>query len=73
MSEEKKKRTVEEIRNEYGSLCAKVGHAEYQIYVLNKDLDMMKRTLEDLNFEAAAANAEAQKLAESKPSEATNG
>lgn len=56
MSEEtKKKRTVEELQQEYANLCARAGHLQYQVYTLSKDLEIVNQTMRDLNFEAAAA------------------
>ncbi len=55
MSEEKKSRTVEEIRQEYSGLCAKAGHIQYQVAVMNEDLNTLNNQLKDLNFEAAKA------------------
>lgn len=69
MSDQTKRRSVDEIRNEYSQLCSKLGHVEYQIYVLEKDVEMMLKTLGDLNFEAAAsarADEEAKKASEAK-------
>ncbi len=58
MSEsEKKQRSVSEIQSEYQGLCMKVGHIQYQIFVLQKDLDLLNNTLRYLNLEAAAAKA----------------
>jgi len=49
---ETKKRTLEDIRNEYSQMCAKAGHLQYQIAELSKDLGVMNTQLRDLNFEA---------------------
>jgi len=51
---ESKKRTLEEIRNEYSQLCARTGHLQYQIAVYEKDLSTLNEQLSSLNFEAAA-------------------
>lgn len=56
---EQKKRTVEEIRNEYGQLCAKAGHVQYNIRVLESDLNLVNEQLKALNLEAAAASVAA--------------
>lgn len=58
---EKKERTVEEIRNEYGQLCAKAGHLSYQIQVLTEDLKVLYDSMKQLNFEAAKAASESSK------------
>lgn len=67
-NEVKPKRSVEEIQKEYTQVCAKAGHIQYNIEVLKRDLDMVFKTLGDLNLEAAASAAEAAKpkLEESK-------
>lgn len=56
MSEEQKKseRTLEQIQNEFGQLCARAGHVQYQISVLEKDLGILNSSIRDLNLEAAA-------------------
>lgn len=54
MSENKEKRTVEAIREEYGQLCAKAGHLQYQISILGRDLKTLNDQLESLNFEASS-------------------
>lgn len=69
MNEEKKDRTIPEIQAEYSQLCARAGQLQYQIYCLQKDLDLANGTLKDLNFEAAAIQAkqtEAPKAEETK-------
>lgn len=48
------KRTKDEVQSEYGQICAKAGHAQYQIDVLKRDLTMLNERLRDLNLEAAA-------------------
>jgi len=47
-------RTMEVITKEYGDLCAKAGHIQYQISVLTSDLEALNLKLKDLNLEAAA-------------------
>lgn len=55
---EKKARSVEEIKQEYSSLCAQAGHLQYQVFTLGKDLGLLNDQLRELNFEAAKARAE---------------
>lgn len=45
---------MEVITKEYGDLCAKAGHIQYQISVLTSDLEALNLKLKDLNLEAAA-------------------
>lgn len=56
-------RTVEEIHREYSSLCAKIGHSQYQIFSLEREVERMNETCRDLNLEAAKVAAEAAKPA----------
>lgn len=74
MEEQKKAaRSSAEIQNEYQNLCARAGHIQYTIDVMQKDLERMNAALRDLNnehaqvkqAEAAAAEAAA-KLSEVK-------
>lgn len=72
MSEAKKKRSVQEIQQEYSGLCMRAGHTQYQIATLEKELALVNESLRDLNFEAAAAQqaeAEVKKAAEGASSE----
>ena len=55
MSEEKKKRTVDEIRSEYGRICTQAGHIQYQMSALETDLSLLNEQLKQLNFEASIA------------------
>lgn len=55
--EEKKERTIEEIQKEYSLVCAEAGQAQYQIFVLEKDLEIKNDRLRSLNLEAAAVAA----------------
>lgn len=74
MSEETKKyRSLNEVRNEYTQVCAKLGHLQYQLYILNKDVAMVNKTLEDLNFEASAASAREAEAAKEAPKAVTAG
>lgn len=58
------KRTKEVISREYANLATRVGHANYQIHTLQKDIELHLSTMRDLNLEAAAAeNAEKQAAA----------
>lgn len=62
-------RDLETIQNQYQGLCLKLGHLEYQVYVFNKDIEMIKSTLRDINLEASAAKAKADEAAKTKESE----
>ncbi len=65
-----KKRSIQDIQGEYQNLCLKAGHVQYNIQVLQKDLDMVNSSLLDLNLEAAAVKAAEAKAAEEvKPEE----
>lgn len=64
-------RSVDAIRQEYGSLCAQAGHLQYTIFNCKKDLSMLNEKMRDLNLEAAAvSNAEAAKPEAKGPVEA---
>lgn len=58
---EAKKRTVDDVKQEYSSLCAKAGHLQYQIHVHTKGLELVNTELRELNFEAAKIVAETPK------------
>lgn len=49
----KPERTVDGIQNEYAGICTRAGHLQYQIFTLNKDLDLLNAQMRELNFEAA--------------------
>jgi hypothetical protein len=66
---EPKKRTIAEIQGEYQNLCTKAGHIQYQVKVLNDDLQLLNEQLKDLNLEAAKVNAESQAAAEQPKAE----
>lgn len=51
---ETKKRTIEEIQQQYQGLCLRAGHLQYQINAHELDLEQINSTLRDLNLEAAA-------------------
>lgn len=57
VAQEKKERTFEIVQQEFGSLCARAGHLQYQVYTFNKDLEILNGQIRDLNFEAAAMKA----------------
>lgn len=63
MSETKPQRNLQDIQQEYITLCNKAGHLQYQIFVLDKDLSILNDTLRNLNFEAAALQAKAPEAA----------
>lgn len=50
-------RSVREIELEYSQVCMKAGHAQYQLYTIEKDLSAYNDTLRSLNIEAARAKA----------------
>ncbi len=47
-------RTMEAIQAEYGQLSARAGQIQYQVFVLNKDLEQTNQALVAVNHEAAA-------------------
>lgn len=53
MSEEQKKRGIPEIQQDYQGLALKAGHTQYQIFTLERDLELMNQTMRDLNIEAS--------------------
>lgn len=58
-------RTLQDIQNQYTSLCNKAGHIQYQVATFKRDLDLINSSLRDLNFEATALQTkQAQKAAE---------
>ena len=63
MVDEKKQRTFDEIQAEYASLCTRAGHIQYQVFALNKDLELLNNTLRDLNLEGATAKQKADEIA----------
>ena len=71
MEDKKIERTLEQITQEYSQLCSKAGHAQYQVHVHTKDLEIINGQLRDLNFEASAIQAKAKEAAEA-PKEAAS-
>lgn len=61
---QKPDRTMQEIQNEYTSVCNKVGHINYQISTSKRDLELLYSALRDLNFEAAALQAKQKQKAD---------
>lgn len=55
MSEEKKPRKLEEIQREYQELCTRAGHIQYQVHALSTDLELVNKTLREVNLEAFSA------------------
>lgn len=55
-----KERTMQDVQNDFGRLCQKAGHLQYEITIKNKDLELLNSTIKDLNFEAAAIQAKLQ-------------
>lgn len=64
---EKKERTLEDIKQEYGNYCLQAGDLNYKIFTHNKDLEIVNSRMRDLNFEAAALQGAQAK--EAPPSE----
>lgn len=69
-------RSFQDVQNEFGALCARAGHLQYQIYTFKKDLDLINSQIRDLNLEAAAikvktdaASVQAKKEAAQKETE----
>lgn len=56
-------RELAEIQREYVQLCTRAGDLAYKIDCHKRDLALVTEALRDLNFEAAAAQAEANKKA----------
>lgn len=52
---EVKKRSTDEIMQDYQKTAVKAGHLSFQIAELKKDQDLTISALRDLNFEALAA------------------
>ena len=67
----KNPRSLGEIQQEYVQLCTKAGDLSYKVVQFNKDISTLQGQLEDLNFEAVAAQKkaaeEAKKAEETKP------
>ena len=57
MSEEKAPRTAERIQQDFENLSARAGHCQYQIYIFEKDLELLNEQIRDLNFEMAKLRA----------------
>ncbi len=53
VTEVKKERTLDDVRNEYSQSAAKLGHLWYQIGELTKDTALLSSQMRDLNFEAS--------------------
>lgn len=59
MSEEKKTRSTNEIKQEYQQLATKAGNLQYAIGEQNRDLSMINSQMRDLSLEFTSAdNAE---------------
>lgn len=50
-------RTIEEIQKDFQDACLKLGYAEYQSFSNQKDAQLLKERIRDLNLEAAAVKA----------------
>lgn len=66
--EQKKARSSAEIQNEYQNLCARAGHIQYTINVMEGDLERINGALRDLNNEHSQVKQaeDAAKLSEVK-------
>lgn len=53
MEEQKKERTIEVVTTEFQQMAFKSGQIQYQIYAMQKDLEVVNKQLLDLNLEAA--------------------
>lgn len=47
-------RTLDAITQEHNNECWALGQLEYQIYVLNKNIDLRNKRIEELNLEGDA-------------------
>jgi len=54
-SEKKAPRAIAEIQKEYAAICQRAGYVQYQLFVNQKDLDMLNESLRNLNIEAGEA------------------
>lgn len=57
MTDLKRNRTIEEVTQEYGALCARAGNLQYNIVIMQNDLELINETLRTLNHEAALIKA----------------
>ena len=67
---EQKKRTLNDVQQEYVNLCTRAGDLQYKIQAFKKDLEVLNNQLRELNFEAVKIQQEeaaAKKAEESKP------
>lgn len=70
MSQEQVPRTLEEIKKEYADLLLKVGQAQYQREVFDREVKTLNERIYAVNTEAAKRNQLDQAAA--KPEETTN-
>jgi hypothetical protein len=56
-------RSKEDITREYSSLCTRLGHAQYNLEQIKKDIALMISAAQDLNIEAATAPSAADAVA----------
>lgn len=75
MSDEKK-RTLNDVNNEYTALCAQAGQKQYQLECAKADLKALNEAIKQLNVEAAkmqqdelAAKKAAEEAAQSAPTQ----
>jgi hypothetical protein len=61
-----KKRTLDEIKQEYANICSKAGNINYQISCMKDDLNLLHEQMRELNQEGAKLIAESKSAGESK-------
>lgn len=64
--EPKKERSIDEVKQEFSTLCAQAGQINYQVYTFQKDLELINNQLRNLNFEAAAIQSKAVEAAKNE-------
>lgn len=52
-----KKRDLEEIKVEFSNLCFETGKKQYELYLIQRDLNLLNEQLQDLNFEVIKLQA----------------
>ncbi len=61
MSEQKAPRSLVELQQEYARLCANAGQMQYQIFDLQKNLDLVNEQLREVNLEASTVKQSEEK------------
>lgn len=65
-------RKLEEIKAQYNEVAQRAGQAQYQIFVLKKDLEQLNAALLNINQEAAARQSlDKEEAAKAKPVESS--